>query len=146
MSPVQHYSAMETVNGNAPITDQYNRISKLSATLNVVEKTAAYTCLVEESGTVFVANHASSAVNFTLPTIAASLKGVYFDFVNKGAAGMVITSDPSDKLVVDNDVAADTLTWSTASHIIGGACRVVCDGALWYTMAWNYASTATAAS
>lgn len=146
MSPVLHNSQMAMENGSLPMADSYGRISQLAATLNVVAKTASYTCLPEESGTFFIANHASVAVNFTLPTIATGLKGVYYDFFNVGAAGMVITSDPSDKLVVDNDAAADTVTWSTASHIIGGSARVVCDGALWYVQKYNYTSTATDAS
>lgn len=144
--PVNPVSEMSTINGNSPALDDYNRIPSLAATLNVVEKTASYTVKPEESGTHFIANHASTPVNFTLPTIATALKGVWYEFVNAGAAGMVVTSDPADKLVTDNDVAADTLTWSTSSHIIGGAVKVFCDGTKWFTMLYNYASTATAAS
>lgn len=143
--PVNPVSQMTTIE-MSPGLDAYNRIPSLAATLNVVTKTAAYTVLVEDSGTVFVADHASTAPNFTLPTIATANKGVFYIFFNIGAAGMVVTSDPADTLVVDNDIAADTLTWSTALHMIGGAVLVVCDGTKWLTMLFNYASTATAAS
>ncbi len=146
MCPIEHQSVMKTIEGKAPAIDQYGRINGLGATLNVVEKTASYTPKVEESGTVFVANHATVAVTFTLPTIAAANAGVFFDFVNIGAAGMVVASDPTDTLIVDNDIAADSLTWSTASHIIGGAVRVVCNGTKWLTFLMNYASTAVAAT
>lgn len=95
-------------------------------------KTADYSVLETDNGTYFIANHASVIVNFTLPTVTDCASGTWFVFYNVGAAGMTITSTPSDKLVVGNDAAADSISYATANEIIGWSCEVFTDGALWY--------------
>lgn len=132
--PVNGVSQMDVMNAH-PALDAYNRIPQISFTQRVIEKTASYTCLAEESGAVYVANHASTPVAFTLPTLAAALSGWYATFVNVGAAAMSVASSPADKLVTDNDAAADSISFETADHIIGGAVTVFTDGSLWYTFA-----------
>ena len=97
----------------------------------VIVKTAAYTVLPADAGKLLIANHATVAVTFTLPAVAAC-KGLTFYFANIGAAGMAITGGTADKMVVTNDAAADTVTYSTANQIIGAACMVWGDGSNYY--------------
>lgn len=131
--PISPVSNMDTFEGSMPAVDAYNRIADIAETKRMIEKTASYTCKVEESGAMFIANHASTPVVFTLPTLASTISGVWYRFFNKGAAAMSIASDPTDKMVTDNDAAADSITFETADHIIGGAVLVFTDGSLWYT-------------
>lgn len=104
----------------------FNGLKKVSA------KTASYQVLESDCGTYFIANHAATPVNFTLPVVTDCPSGMWFVFYNVGAAGMVITSNPADKLVIGNDAAADSLAFSTSNEIIGWSCEVFTDGALWY--------------
>lgn len=127
MSPVPHVSEMGTINADSPGLDSYNRIPKLSDTKRIITKAANYTCLPEESGSVYTQ---TAAVVFTLPN-AVSYPGWHAWFVNKADADMTITSDPADKLVADGDAAADSVAFSTSSHKIGGVVHVCSDGANW---------------
>jgi len=121
---------METVEGSMPGIDQYNRVAKIALTRRVITKTASYTCKIEESGAVLIANHATVAVVFTLPAVAVSA-GVYYNFFNVGAAEMDITA-PSGTLVSDGSAATTTIAFAVSAHIIGGAALVICDGTNWY--------------
>ncbi|HQO98449.1 MAG TPA: hypothetical protein PLF72_11930 [Anaerolineaceae bacterium] len=129
-----HQTQMNTINGVSPFLDPDSlQIKNLAATLNTVSKAASYTVLVTDSGTVFDTTGATGAVTFTLPTVTDA-DGCFYMFVNTVNQNMVITSSPADKMVYDNDAAADSLTASTASHKIGAAIIVVSDGANW--LAW----------
>jgi len=121
---------MDTVEGSMPTIDQYNRIPKIALTRKFYTKTASYTCKIEDSGAVFVANHGTTPVVFTLPAVALST-GVYYRFFNIGAAEMDITA-PSGTLVSDGSAATTTIAFAVSAHIIGGAAMVVCDGTYWY--------------
>lgn len=127
-------SQMPLYKGMAPGLDSTGRIDQIAATMKVVAKTAAYTVKAEESGTVFTNTGASGSVTFTLPTVATSLAGVYYYFFTVAAQNIVVASDPTDKLVVDNNASADTLTSSTSGHVIGAGLLVICDGTQWLTM------------
>ena len=119
-------SAMPLYSGMAPGLDTLNRIPNAQFTLRTVNKAASYTCLPEDSGTIFTA---SGAATFTLPAVATSA-GVYYTFINTSNTDMAITA-PSGTLVADGNASATTATFSTSSHKIGGCVQVVCNGTKW---------------
>jgi len=130
-----HQTQMNTFMGNAPMLDGDTlQIKNIAATLNTVSKAASYTVKVIDSGTVFDTTGATGAVAFTLPPVKTST-GCVFMFVNTVDQTMTVTSDPADKLVYDNDAAADSLAASTSGHKIGAALLVVSDGTNWLAFA-----------
>lgn len=88
----------------------------------VVAKTADYTVVAADNGTVFTTRGAVGAVNFTLPTIAAGLR---YRFMNEAGQNMTITSVVADTLVVFNDLAADSIAFSTVAELIGGSFEIM---------------------
>lgn len=123
------------------------QIGNIAATIRTVAKTASYTAKAEESGTWFTNTGASGAVTITLPAPAAAVAGVYYLFTATAAQSFAVASGTADTMVTDGDAAADSLTASTASHIIGATLLVVCDGSLWLTFAaGNGSAVWTAAS
>lgn len=109
----------------------------------VSAKTADYTVKESECGTLFTTTGASAAVNFTLPTADADNVGLWYEFFNAADQNMTITSGTADKMVVFNDVAADSIAFSTASEKIGGGVRVVSDGSKWLVFVALGAETQT---
>ena len=93
----------------------------------VVEKTADYTIKTTDSGTIFIANHASTAPNFTLPA-SASCKGLLWIIANYGAAGFKVTAGTVDTMVVLNDTQADTAAFATSNEMIGTGVILIGDG------------------
>lgn len=115
--------------------------------LNILAKTADYTVLgTEPCGTLFTTRGAAGAVNFTLPTAAGALKGMWYEFLNLVDQNMTITAVPADTLITDGDLAADSIAVSTASHKIGGRVRVLCDGTSWIASGENVGATYTIAT
>ena len=140
-------SNMPIYKGLAPGLNTEGQIPNLAALLRTVAKTASYTVTTDDSGTVFTTTGATGAVVFTLPAVATASAGCFYIFVNTVDQDMTVTSGTADKLVYDGDAAADSLAFSTASHKIGGAVLVVCDGANWLSfVAGNGSAVATAAS
>lgn len=81
----------------------------------------AYTVVAADNGALFLAM-GTGGYNFTLPTIAA---GLSFEFLNiLAVTNMVITSAAGDDIVALGNAAADTITFDTATEIIGAHCRV----------------------
>jgi hypothetical protein len=89
-------------------------------------KTAAYTCTKFDSGTIFHTTGATAAVTFTLPQISDG--PFWFMFVCGADIGMTITAATADTAVTFNDLAADSVAFSTASEMIGAVVEVICDG------------------
>ena len=69
---------------------------------------------------------------FTLPAIAPGLGP--FEFLNKADADMGIASAEGGNIVWVHDLAANSLTFSTASNKIGGRLQVTANevGDKWY--------------
>lgn len=111
----------------------------------VTAKTADYAVVAADSGTVFVTTGAAGAVNFTLPSVATA--GLEFTFVNTVDQNMVITATAADTMVLVNDAAADSVTFSTASEKIGASVTCISDGTNWLVLHHSdEAQTATAAT
>jgi len=93
--------------------------------IRVVAKTADYTVLESDHGTLFTTEGAASTVNFTLPATADLPTGWTAEFFSVAAGAMTVTAGTADTLVVFNDAAADSIAFSTTSEIIGAHIKVV---------------------
>jgi hypothetical protein len=137
-------SVMPIHKGMSPGINTANQIPSIQFTQNVVAKTASYTLLPTDSGTLFHTTGATGAVTFTLPAVATSA-GLTYTFMNTVDQNMVVAA-PTDTMVADGDATATSATWSTTSHKIGGACTVSCDGAKWFLLSCgNLSAVATIA-
>ena len=96
---------------------------------DIVEKAADYTVLEADNNTLFKA--ITGAVNFTTP--ATAKKGLRYGFYNAVNANMTVTFGTADTGVVINDLAADSISFSTANLKIGGMIEIFGDGSLWLT-------------
>lgn len=100
----------------------------------LIAKAADYTVLgtVVDNNCVFTTLGGAGAINFTLPTVA---KGLRFGFFNQVDQNMTITAAAGDIMVVFNDLAADSIAFSTASEKIGAYVEVFSDtaGTKWLT-------------
>lgn len=98
-----------------------------------IAKTADYTVVEADQGTLFTTVGAAGTVIFTLPTIRAGLGP--FEFLNLVDQTMTIASAGSnDNIVWDNDASGDSISFQTASHKLGGRVRVRANaaGTKWY--------------
>ena len=125
-----NYSAngMPTWKGQAPGLDANGVISNIAYYPRMVAKTASYTVLRTESGTVFHTTGATAAIVFTLPAISTG--PWWFEFFNGADQSMTVTSATADTIVTYNDLAADNVAFSTSSEKIGG-----------HTIAWTDGTT-----
>ncbi len=99
-------------------------------------KTAAYTVTAEESGVLFTTRGATAAITFTLPAVTNLPIGTEYTFYSVSAYGLAIASNGSlDNIIALNDVAADSVTCTTTSRMIGAAVRVIWDGVKWLSLA-----------
>jgi hypothetical protein len=88
---------------------------------NLVTKAADYPVVAADNGKTFAA--ITGAVNFTLPLAAA---GLSFDFIQTTDNNMAILAPSSnDSIFSINDVAADSIAYSTAGNKIGSHAKVV---------------------
>jgi hypothetical protein len=87
----------------------------------VMVKTTDYTVLAADNNKTFSTRGASGAVNFTLPTLA---RGLRYRFFNEADQNMTITSATADTIVGPNDLALDSVAFSTAGDKIGACIEV----------------------
>lgn len=118
---------MELWEGHAPAVDGDGILRNLIFSPRFITKTASYTVQARETGTVFVTTGATAAVTFTLPAINASYPFV-FTFINGADQNMVVATETADTLVTYNDLAADSIAFSTSSEKIGGVVDIWSDG------------------
>jgi len=100
----------------------------------MVAKVTSYTVnpLVDRAGTVFTTRGATGAVTFTLPSLASrQYVGYFVEFLNVVNQDMTIAAPASDTLVTVNDVAADSVAFSTSSQKIGARALAQWDGTQW---------------
>lgn len=97
---------------------------------------ANYSVVQDDNGSLLTV---TAAATITLPAPAAAYKGMWLDIVNIADVNMTIASGTADTLVVFNDVAADSVAFSTASEKVGAAVRAICNGSLWILlpMIWD---------
>lgn len=119
-------TTMKTFMGRAPALDADDMVADFAWKPRVIAKTADYTVTQQESGTFFTTEGATANVNFTLPT-AASGPWIFWFFCAEDF-NMTITAETADTMVAFNDVAADSIAYSTASEKVGGAAMVFSSG------------------
>ena len=103
----------------------------------VVAKTAAYTVLANDSGTIFTNQGATASVTFTLPA-AANSDGLVYYFYNCEDQNLVVASGTADLMTGLNDITADSVALSTTSLKVGGGFFVFGDGTNWHVMPMVY--------
>lgn len=89
-------------------------------------KTASFTATSADSGKVFLIVGATADVVVTLPAINTG--PFRFEIVNLSDVSCTPTAATADTIATFNDLAADSVAFSTASEKIGGAFDVLCDG------------------
>lgn len=117
---------MPTYKGQAPGLNANGQISNMAFTPRVISLTAARTLTAADSG-AYIHNAAmTAAVTLTLPAISTG--PFYFKIIQGAAYAITVTAATADTIITFNDVAADSVTFSTSSEIIGGHYEVICDG------------------
>jgi hypothetical protein len=94
-----------------------------------IPKTADYTVLAADNGTVFTTAGATGAVTYTLPALLDAnsnpvCKGMRFKFVNEVDQNMKVQVAGSDTMVTFNNASAASVTFSTASNKIGAVVEI----------------------
>lgn len=110
-------------NGTAAVNPSFGGFGTTTA------KTADYTVLEADNGTLFTTRGAAGAVNFTLP--ATAKKGLHYGFFSAADQNMTVTSGTADTVTCFNDLTADSVAFSTSSEKIGGMFEVFGDGTGW---------------
>ena len=100
--------------GMGCILDDDTNGQKAGAQTRYIEKITDYTVVAADNGTVFTSTTADT--NYTLPTLAAGLE---FEFVQTADFELAVTSAAGDDIIGGNDVAGDSITFTTASEQIG---------------------------
>lgn len=112
--------------------------------LRTATKTADYTCVRGDSGTIFSTRGAGGAVIFTLPPVGGC-KGWWAIFVAGAAQNLTVTNAVADTLIAFADVAADGLAIDLNQP--GNAILVHCDGTAYFAnMLPNLATDFTVAT
>jgi hypothetical protein len=127
--------------------DSSNHANTLGHSIHEVAKTANYTVVSADNGTLFTNTGATGAVTFTLPAVATS-EGQSFEFLATVAQNVEVASAEGTNIVWDGNAGRSSLTFSTSSHIIGGHLLFSANaaGTLWYVRNYSPAtSTVTAA-
>lgn len=87
--------------------------------LKQAAKTADYTVVAADDRTLFTTKGASGAVVFTLPAPTLALKGMLVGFFNEADQNMTVNCATNDLIVTFNDLAADSVAFSTSGQKIG---------------------------
>lgn len=96
----------------------------------VTAKTGNYTITSADFGQVFTTRGAGGAVTFTLPA-ASGNAGAWVRFLNAVDQNMAVAGTAGE-LILFNDAAANSATFSTAGEKIGAAIYAFCDGTSWF--------------
>lgn len=136
--PFNALSSMPMILGNRPAIDNDGFITDLAFKRRTVDVTATTrTVLIEDSGTYFTTYGATGSCIFTLPDVILA-KGCEYWFADAAEIGvssdvMTVTSTPIDVMTSDGDIDADSVTFGTASKMVGNTFHVFSNGTLWIT-------------
>jgi len=100
----------------------------------VEAKTASYACVPGDLGKILTNRGAGGAITITLPPVTSPTlpHGWWVDvFAVAGQNLTVASAGSNDNIVTFNDAAADSVSFETASEIIGGSARFIWDGTGW---------------
>lgn len=112
--------------------DDQHQGNPFGAWYRVSAKTADYTVTEADNNTLFTNRGAAGAVIFTLP-VTAKL-GLRYGFYVAADQSVTVTAGTADTIVAFNDIAADSVAFSTASEKVGGMYEVIGDGTGWLTI------------
>lgn len=118
--------SMPTFKGMAPGLNAYGQISNMAWTPATIQLTGARTLKASESGAFIHNVGMTAAVTLTLPAISDG--PFYFKILQGAGYAITVTSATADTIITFNDAAADSVTFSTSSEILGGHYEVYCDG------------------
>lgn len=138
---------MPTTSGNFTVSSGATVSATVAANLvtwTETAKTGDYTVVAADTGTMFTTTGASGAVIFTLPTKAAGLRYRFLNVVDQNMT--VASAGSADDIVGMNDVAADSIAFSTAGEKIGACLEVFCNGAATKWYAFNISAGANTAT
>lgn len=115
------------VNGKVIFDD--NLVGNPYPWIHWIPKTANYTVLLTDNATVFTTAGASTEVDFTLPSLLDAnsnpqCKGMRFKFFNEVGQTMKVLAAGSDKIVSFNNAVAVSLSFQTASNLIGACVEI----------------------
>lgn len=120
-------NSMPTHEGMAPGLNSNGQIPNLAWTPKVISLTATtYTLVAAQSGSIIHNAAMTAGTTLTLPAISTG--PYYFKIIQGAAYAITVTSVVADTIITFNDVAADSVTFSTSNEIIGGHFEVICDG------------------
>ena len=126
--PLDQTSSAGTMNGHTYAVDNDGCIQNLSGKKRTVTKTAAYTVLPADSGTLFDNTGAVGSVTFTLPTAALGSGCEYWFMGAVAAQDIVVAATTSGELVGYNDLTNDSITLAS---LPGTAVHVWSNGTKW---------------
>jgi len=100
-----------------------------------VSKTAAYTILESELGTIFDNTGATASVTLTLPPVTNLPSGWWCGVYVADNDGIVLASNgSSDNIIGKNSDNLDTITMTTNSLAIGNNVIVIWNGTKWLSI------------
>lgn len=109
-------------------------INGMGAAAPIMEvKTASFTVTAADSGKIFLIVGATADVVVTLPAINTGPFG--FTIINGSDVSLTVTAVTADTITTYNDLAADSVAFSTASEKIGGTVEVLCNGTTLFVLA-----------
>ncbi len=127
-SQTANASPMALYEGIAPAVDLDGIIRNLSYSPRIINKTTVtHAPLARETGTWFTYVGLTAAVVITLPVLVSGLAWV-FEFFNGTDQSMTVTAGTADTAITYNDLAADSVAFSTSSEKIGGHVIAFTDG------------------
>ena len=92
---------------------------------SIVDKSASYSVVAADAGTVFTNNGATGTVTFTLPNPA---QGLRFEFYAQADQNLIVAA-PTGKLVYYNNAAGTSIGFTTAGKRVGGCLVLMADSA-----------------
>jgi hypothetical protein len=100
--------------------DPQNFLSGLHQRIVRVTGAGAYVVTASQNGSLIIFSNAA-AVAITLPAL---IPGLEFDLLREGDEEIVVSSAAGDDIIVGNDLAADSITFTTAGNHIGAMVNV----------------------
>lgn len=126
-SQTVNVSPMALYKGQAPAVDNDGIIRNMSWSPRIIVKTASFTANARETGTFFTFVGTTAAVVATLPVLVVGTSWIY-EFFNGTDQNMTVTAGTADTAITFNDLAADSVAFSTSSEKIGGQITAFTDG------------------
>lgn len=94
----------------------------------VVAKTAAYTIRNEDLGTIITNRGDGDALTLTLPATTEVESGWWCEVLVIADQTVTVAAGTADTLLTFNDIAADSVAYSTAGQKIGAHAKIIFDG------------------